>query len=124
MGIQSVHASGWRGTHPQARGDHPRLDAFLFQRSSALVARTTRREGRQGMLKTNLRGCLEVLTYHYTEVAHVDVLLPITAQAPLQREKGLSDASSDLMRAHTGRSQALVPRQFSKGFRAQLRSNC
>ena len=64
------------------------------------------------MLKTKLGGCLEVLTYHYTEVAHVDVLLHNTAQAPLQREKGLSDASSDLMRTHTGRSQALVLRKF------------
>ena len=48
------------------------------------------------MLKTKQGGCLPKLPHHYPEVEQDDILFHNIVQAPLQREKGLSEVSSGL----------------------------
>ena len=60
------------------------------------------------MLKTKLGGCLPKLPHHYPEVEHVDILFHNIVQAPLQREKGLSEVPSVFKRFPSSTSLHLL----------------
>ena len=59
VGTQSVHPSGLCSTHPQARGDHPRLDAFPSQKelSACSSDSSTRRASRNAKDKSLVVVC-------------------------------------------------------------------